>query len=134
MLQKISVLLMVGLVLTSCAILPGPSAESDSKEYEMITVQDLNNLKETEGFTLINVHIPLEGNIAETDAEISFNDVESYLNLLPADKDAKIVLYCRSGGMGNTASQTLVDLGYTDVSNLEGGYNAWKAAGLPFEE
>jgi len=100
----------------------------------MISVADLQSLVEADDFTFINVHIPLEGNIPETDLEIPFDDVENYLGLLPADKDEKIVIYCRSGGMGNTASQTLVDLGYTDVSNLEGGYNAWKAADLPFEE
>jgi rhodanese-related sulfurtransferase len=36
--------------------------------------------------------------------------------------------------MGDTAAQTLVDLGYTRVFNLEGGYIAWRAAGLPFVE
>ncbi len=96
----------------------------------MIAVQDLNNLKDTEEFTLINVHIPLEGNIPDTDAEIPFDDVESYIGLLPDNKEEKIIIYCRSGSMGDIASQTLVNLGYTDVLNLEGGYNAWKAIGL----
>lgn len=134
MLRKITSILTAGLILSACAYIPGLGAASGAGGYEMISVADLQSLMEAEDITLINVHIPLEGNISDTDSEIPFDDVESYLSLLPADKDEKIVLYCRSGGMGNTASQTLVDLGYTDVSNLEGGYNAWKAAGLPFEE
>jgi rhodanese-related sulfurtransferase len=60
--------------------------------------------------------------------------MENYVSLLPENKNEKIIIYCRSGSMGDTASQTLVDLGFTDVSNLEGGYNLWKASGLPFEE
>lgn len=134
MLQKLFVFLLVGLLLSSCAVLPGLSSKSNSRGYKMIAVQDLKNLRDTEEFTLINVHIPLEGNIPDTDAEIPFDDVESYIGLLPDNKEEKIIIYCRSGSMGDIASQTLVNLGYTDVSNLKGGYNAWKAIGLPFEE
>ena len=131
MLQKISVLLLVGVLLASCAAFPGLGGAAG---YEMISVGDLQGLMETEDITLINVHIPLEGNITGTDLMIPFDEVESYLDLLPENKDEQIILYCRSGSMGDTASETLVELGYTDVSNLEGGYNAWKANGLPFEE
>ena len=134
MLRKTSIILLAGLLLSSCASFIPSGIGSGKTGFEMITVQNLKNLKETEEFTLINVHIPLEGNIAETDAEIPFNDVESYLNLLPENKDEKIFIYCRSGGMGDTAAETLAGLGYTNIWNLEGGYNAWKAAGLPYEE
>lgn len=125
--------------LASCSLLQdlpilGP-AFAGSKGYRMISVAELESLKDSdEEFTLVNVHIPLEGNITNTDLEIPYNDVESYLGQLPADKDANIVIYCRSGSMGDEASQTLAGLGYSNVSNLEGGYIAWKAYGLPFEE
>ena len=128
------VVLLAGLVISSCAYLPGITQTQNEVGYKTINVEDLNELMNKEDFTLINVHIPLDGNIPGTDLEIPFNDVKSYLEVLPGSKDGKIIIYCRSGGMGDVASQTLVDLGYTDVSNLEGGYNAWKATGLPFEE
>jgi rhodanese-related sulfurtransferase len=131
MLQKISVLLLVGVLLASCASFTN---QGSAAGYEMISVGDLQGLMEAEDVTLVNVHIPLEGNIPGTDLMIPFDEVEGYLDLLPENKDEKIILYCRSGSMGDTASETLVDLGYTDVSNLEGGYNAWKANGLPFKE
>lgn len=35
--------------------------------------------------------------------------------------------------MGEEAAQTLTSLGYTNVWNLAGGYNAWREAGLSFE-
>ena len=134
MLYKTTLFVLAGLLLASCAVLPDLGIKSGKSGYDMITVSDLQGLMESEEFTLVNVHIPLEGNISETDAEIPFDEIENYFDLLPADKDEKIVIYCRSGSMGDIASQTLVDLGYTDVSNLEGGYNAWKATKLPFEE
>ena len=44
---------------------------------------------------------------------------------LPKDKDAKIVLYCRSGGMSRAAAYELAEEGYTNVYDLVGGKNAY---------
>ena len=134
MLKKAIQIVLIGFLLTSCAAFPEISASSSDSENQMINVTELQDLIETEDFTFVNVHIPLEGNIPGTDVQIPFDEIEDFQELLPEDKDERIVLYCRSGSMSNTASQTLVGLGYTNVLDLEGGYNAWVAAGLPFEE
>jgi rhodanese-related sulfurtransferase len=62
---------------------------------------------------------------------IPFNEIQSHLDELPADKNAPVVLYCRSGPMSVRAATTLAGLGYTRVYSLNGGFNAWSAAGLP---
>ena len=134
MVKRSALFILTGLLITSCMVLSNLGIVSKPAGYAMITVSELQELMDSEEFTFVNVHIPLEGNISNTDAEIPFDEIENYLDLLPEDKDEKIVIYCRSGSMGDTASKTLVDLGYTNVSNLEGGYNAWNANGLPFEE
>ena len=121
------------ILLASCAA-PGQSTSGSPSTYQMISVAELQALRESgEDFLFVNVHIPLEGNISGTDFTVPYNEIENNLSLFPADKDAKIVLYCRSDSMGNEAAQKLADNGYTDVYNLEDGYNAWKAYGLPFE-
>jgi len=45
------------------------------------------------------------------------------------DKDALIVTYCRSGGRGAFAAQTLRELGYKNATNLKGGLKGWANAG-----
>ena len=39
-------------------------------------------------------------------------------------KDAVVLVYCRSGNRSKTASQALVDLGYTNIYEF-GGINTW---------
>lgn len=99
--------------------------------YTDVSVEGLALLLEEKDFPLVNVHIPYEGEIEGTDQFIPFNEIEQNLDQLPADKEARIVLYCRSGSMSAQAAQTLVALGYTDVWNLDGGMIAWENSGRP---
>ena len=49
------------------------------------------------------------------------------------DKNAKIVVYCKSGGRSALATNTLKLMGYTNVISMDGGFTAWSEAGLPIE-
>jgi rhodanese-related sulfurtransferase len=97
--------------------------------YTDVSVKGLASMLETKDFELVNVHIPYAGEIEQTDAFVPFDQVEQNLSSFPADKDAQIVVYCRSGGMSAISARELVRLGYTNVWNLDGGMNAWAASG-----
>jgi phage shock protein E len=99
--------------------------------YTDVSAAGLASMLARKGFPLINVHVPYEGEIAGTDLFLPFDQVGRSLGRLPADKSAKLVLYCRSGHMSAIAARTLVGLGYTNVWNLEGGMIAWEDAGHP---
>jgi YVTN family beta-propeller protein len=101
--------------------------------YSDITVSALSEMMGNKNFTLVNVHIPYQGEIPETDLLIPFNKITSRKNLkeLP-DKDAPIVLYCRSGSMSTVAANELTRIGYNNIIELDGGFNAWNTAGLEF--
>lgn len=55
--------------------------------------------------------------------------LESRINEVPKDKE--ILVYCRSGHRSTSASKILVNAGYSQVYNMEGGINAWTGAGYP---
>lgn len=99
-----------------------------------ITPAQLAEMLKQKDFFFVNVHIPYEGEIEPTDAEIPYDQTAQQLSQYPADKSAKIVLYCRSGRMSAIAAQELVKAGYTNVWNLDGGMAAWQVQGLPLKE
>lgn len=125
----------LAIVLAACS----PQADPDTDvvvpvdgggQYTDITPDRLAGMLEDRDFSLVNVHVPYEGEIAGTDLFIPFDEVGERLDELPPT-DARIVLYCRSGSMSAIAARELVAAGYTDVWNLDGGMNAWRAQGYP---
>lgn len=100
---------------------------------KMITAAELNRLMQNEDILLVDVHTPKQRHIKGTDLFIPYNDIAKYQDKLPKDKNTAIYLYCEGGPMGNAAAKSLYELGYRNLSNLEGGANAWRKAGFDFE-
>ncbi len=49
------------------------------------------------------------------------------------DKDARIVVHCAGGGRGSLAARSLKEMGYTNVTNMDCGVNAWRERGYATE-
>jgi hydroxyacylglutathione hydrolase len=82
-----------------------------------MTLVDVRNLHE------------LRSGVIENSKIIHIGSVESRLNEIPRDKPA--VIYCSSGYRGSMGAGLLLKNGYTNVWNMLGGTNAWKALGFP---
>ncbi len=108
---------------------PGTRIQTDRGSYTNLKPAELKAMLSNKDFFLVDTHIPPDGRLPETDARIPFDQVEQQISKFPADRDAKIVLTCRSGRMSSEASQTLVGLGYTNIYNLDGGMIAWRELG-----
>jgi rhodanese-related sulfurtransferase len=123
-------------LLAGCQSQPvtGETVTVTGGSYQNITADELNTLMKDKDFVFVNVHIPFAGNIAGTDLSIAYDQIEQNLSQLPADKSAKIILYCRSGRMSAIAAEELVSLGYTNIWNLDGGMDAWEQAGYQLEK
>lgn len=107
----------------------GVKVETPYGVYTNLIPAELKPMLDEKDFFLVDVHIPPEGRLPKTDARIPFDQVEKQIAKFPSDKNARIVLSCRSGRMSSEASETLTKLGYTNVYNLEGGMIAWAVAG-----
>ena len=113
------------ILLSACS----PPAPPPAPTYFNITTVQLDEMLKNKDFLLVNVHIPYEGEIPGTDLFVPFDEIEQNLSKFPADKGAKIVLYCRSGRMSAEAAADMVDLGFTNVWNVMGGMVAWGKEG-----
>ena len=65
-------------------------------------------------------NIPSSVHIARGVLEFQIGNHEKF-----QDKDASIVIYCRSGGRSALAAIALEQLGFTDVCSMAGGYMLW---------
>ena len=140
--MKRILLLLFALVLTLVACqsksvaVVGEKVNIDGEAYNNINADELKTILNNKDFVFVNVHIPFEGNIADTDLSIPYDQITEPANLaqLPADKNAKIVLYCRSGRMSALAAEALLKLGYTNIWNLKGGMLGWEQAGFEIQD
>ena len=114
---------------TSAGGTPGTVVQGNGGTWTNITPDTLATKLGAKDFALVNVKTPYIGEIAGTDLYIPYTDLAARSAELPADKAAPIVVYCRSGAESAIASQTLLDLGYTNIENLDGGMSAWVASG-----
>jgi rhodanese-related sulfurtransferase len=107
----------------------GTVVQANGGRWTNITPDTLASTLPAKDFTLLNVKTPYMGEIAGTDLYIPYNQLAARAAELPRDKSAKITVYSRSGNESAIASQTLLDLGYTNIDNLDGGMTAWTASG-----
>jgi rhodanese-related sulfurtransferase len=134
--MKKLLILFLFLVAAACQANPatGEVVSVAGGSYKDIPASELATMLKNKDFVFINVHIPFAGNIAGTDLSIAYDEIGQNLSQLPTDKNAKIVLYCRSGRMSAIAAEELVKLGYTNVWDLDGGMVDWEQAGFDLEK
>lgn len=86
---------------------------------------------EDQGFTFIDVREPseLESGIIPGAITIVRGILETNIGNKIPDRNSPLVVYCASGVRSAFATQTLLQLGYTNVRSLIGGMQKWKDEG-----
>lgn len=89
-----------------------------------------SKLDNREEFILIDVREPYEYEEFNLGGRlIPLAELFSAPDQVSPDKNAEIVVYCRTGNRSAMAKQLLLQSGYTRVRNLIGGVVAWKESG-----
>ena len=63
--------------------------------------------------------------LLEAKADLNFPHREPKLS----DRDQAIVVYCASGMRSLLAASTMMEMGFSNVKSMAGGFNAWKSEG-----
>lgn len=87
--------------------------------------EDIKNI-DTEKETLLDVRTEIEFNNGTLPGAINIpvDNLRGSLDKIPKDKPIKV--FCQIGLRGYIASRILMQSGFSDVSNLSGGFRLWK--------
>ena len=101
-------------------------------------VAKVDELIKSGKYTVIDVRTKEEYDAGHIKGALNFDyyndDFEEKIESQLKDKNKPYILYCRSGMRSLYSAQILEDLGYTDVTNMKGGFLAWQSAGKPVTE
>ncbi len=98
-------------------------------EVQNITVADLKaKMAGSSQPFILDVRTPAEvaQGIIEGATVIDINDPAFMDKVNALDKNAPTVVYCKVGGRSATACSVMKEMGFKELYNLEGGYDAWK--------
>ncbi len=89
-------------------------------------------------YTVIDVRTKEEYDAGHIKGALNFDyyndDFEEKIEEALKDKDKPYIVYCRSGMRSLYSAEILEELGYTNVTNMKGGFLAWQSAGKPVAE
>lgn len=90
-------------------------------------------LKADSTIVLLDVRSPEEvaSGFIERAENLNYNDEGFSGSLDNLDHSKKYFVYCASGKRSGKAAELMEEKGFKKVTTLEGGFNAWKATGLP---
>lgn len=130
-------LLMLAVLVSSCApaasgIPSGDSSASPASEtettasYQQISPDEAKEMMDDDGAIILDVRTPeefAEGHIPGA-VNLELGTFDQNAAVVIPDKDAILLVYCRSGNRSKTASDILVSMGYTKVFEF-GGIIDW---------
>ncbi|MEP2281160.1 rhodanese-like domain-containing protein [Maribacter sp.] len=76
---------------------------------------------------LIDVRTPAEFDAGYIDGAVNIDWLSEQFNqkMVHIDRNKKIYVYCKKGGRSLKSQERLAELGFKNVVNLEGGYDAF---------
>lgn len=125
------------LAVVIAAVLTLSACASDTAVFELTSATDAQELltDAPAGLVVLDIRTPEEfadGHIAGA-RNLDFYEPDFAASLDALDKDLPYFVYCRSGNRSSSAIETMKDLGFAEVYELDGGIVSWAESGLPIE-
>ena len=129
--RRIALFLILALGLVACG-----GSDVDASAFERVGVDEFASLLDAppaEDITLIDLRTAEEVAAGYIDgaAQLDFYaaDFEQKLESLP--REGHYLIYCNSGNRSGTALRLMKDLGFAQVTELDGGIQAWMSSEQP---
>jgi len=108
------------------------SCKTEPKDAKIVTPQEMQSILELDGVQLVDVRTPeeyKEGYI-ENSQNIDYNSPTFDEDIKKLDKSKPVILYCKSGNRSAKCAKKLIEAGFEQVYELEGGITEWKYNGM----
>ncbi|KAF5038560.1 Thiosulfate sulfurtransferase GlpE [anaerobic digester metagenome] len=111
------------------------SPAPDDRVVRTITPSEASALIEERGddpgFVIIDVRRPDEFAGGHIPGAVNIDSAEFSEHLNSLDAGATYLIYCQRAGRSSGVRELMREAGFCEVYEIEGGMNAWNAAGLP---
>ncbi len=128
--QKLVGIFILSLFVTACSNAQEQGEKTENTQQTVVTLDTADKFKElmnNESAQLIDVRTPEEfaqGKIGNA-TNMNFFDANFKEQVATLDTSKPVLVYCASGGRSAKAVAILQSLGFTEIHELKGGYNAW---------
>ena len=137
--KKLFMLILLGIAViavvlftTGCSSQPKAKSETSSAAFTEGTYQKIaaatvkERLGKGEKLIIVDVRTKEEydGGHIPNSLLIPYDEIEVKAPALLKDKNAAIIVYCRTGRRSEIAAKALIGMGYTNVADM-GGINTW---------
>ncbi len=124
--KKFFIMLLISAIALSGCNNSNNNIDTKNAEYKKITAEEAKAMIDSDDVIILDVRTQEEydsGHI-ENAVLLPITEIADKSRYLLTDKDAKILVYCRSGNRSASAAKNLIEMGYTDVYDF-GGINSW---------
>jgi rhodanese-related sulfurtransferase len=128
--------ILIAIVVVALVVTAGGDNDNSPTTYTTLNVEDAyDRFSQTNSAVIVDVRNPDEWATTGVPAGAALIPLPEFeqRGLAELAKDQEIFVICNSGNRSRTASQILIDAGYTNVVTIDGGIQAWLQAGLPSE-
>jgi rhodanese-related sulfurtransferase len=128
-------LLLIAVAFLSGAMLVWPLVQRRLTPGKPIGTLGATHLINTRDAILVDVREPkeMQGGRVPNAIHIPLSQLESRSGELGRHAGHPVIAYCDTGTRGRMAGSALAKAGFGEIYHLNGGFRAWKEAGLPVE-